>query len=190
MIPHWLDRFLYFSSHWLPPVTGIVVGFLIFGSALFFMHRHKISPLDILLLRPLRRRLAPEKPPLDQVAETPRHIYYLPTPSEDVIYLNKSNERRRGRRFWGNPIEVRIMAHFRPEPVRGAVVNRSTTGVALLVDDSYEAGTVIKLRAVLAPKDVDWIDVEIKNCRRAGRNWVIGCQFPDPPPWKAIAWLG
>jgi hypothetical protein len=171
-------------------VTGIVVGFLIFGSALFFMHRHKISPLDILLLRPLRRRLAPEKPPLDQVAETPRHIYYLPTPSEDVIYLNKSNERRRGRRFWGNPIEVRIMAHFRPEPVRGAVVNRSTTGVALLVDDSYEAGTVIKLRAVLAPKDVDWIDVEIKNCRRAGRNWVIGCQFPDPPPWKAVAWLG
>jgi hypothetical protein len=156
---------------------------------MFISYWRNIPLLDLLLLR---RR----KPPVPSTEDgsgkeiIPLALEYLATPQEDLAYLQKAEERRATKRYWGNPVEVRVISQRRPDPLRGAVVNRSTEGVALLVDDAYEAGAMLKVRAILAPKDVAWIDIEVKNCRPAGRNWVIGCQYPEPPPWKSQVWLG
>jgi hypothetical protein len=186
---HWFEHF---NSHrlwsWLPVGIGLAVACVVlFGGALFISYWKNIPLLDLLL----RRRRQPP-PSTDDPADQqiiPLALEYLATPREDLTYLDKQNERRATKRYWGNPIEVRIMSQLRPDPRRGAVVNRSTGGLAILVDDAYEPGALLKVRAILAPKDVAWIEIEVKNCHPAGRNWVIGCQYPETPPWKAVVWL-
>jgi hypothetical protein len=174
---------------WLPIAIGFVVGFLVLFTGAWFISRWMRVPLlDLMLLR-RRKPPPPQEEPVDKEI-APLALEYLPNPEQDLAYLAKEDERRANKRYWGNPIEVRITSPLRPEPCRGAVVNRSTGGIAILVDDKYETGAMLKVRAVLAPKDVGWIDVEVRNCRKAGRNFVIGCQYPTPPSWKAVAWLG
>jgi len=174
---------------WLPIASGIGVGSLVFVVALFFLHRHRVPLLRFVMLR----RFSPPEPPKQEILDepvVPLPLVYLPTPPEEAAYLKKGRNRRAAIRYWGNPVEVGIISGYRVEPVRGAVVNRSTGGVALLVDEAYDEGAKLKVRAVLAPKDVGWIDVEVRNCRKAGKTWVIGCQYPEVPPWNAVVWLG
>jgi hypothetical protein len=49
---------------------------------------------------------------------------------------------------------------------------------------------MLKVRAHQAPEGVTWIDVEVRNCRAAGQNWVIGCEYVEKPAWNAVVWLG
>jgi hypothetical protein len=176
---------------WLPIAIGLGVAFLVLlGGAWFISYWKNIPLLDLLLLR--RRKPPPPtaEPTESENAIAPLALEYLATPQQDLSYLAKEDERRATKRYWGNPIEVRITSVLHPSPRRGAVVNRSTGGIAILVDDKYETGAMLKVRAVLAPKDVAWVDIEVRNCRSAGKNYVIGCCYPAPPPWKAMAWLG
>jgi hypothetical protein len=48
----------------------------------------------------------------------------------------------------------------------------------------------VVVRAHQAPEGVTWIDVEVRNCRAAGKNWVIGCKYVEKPAWNAVVWLG
>jgi len=187
---HWFEHFNpYHWWSWLPVGIGIGVACVVlFSGAQFISYWKNIPLLDLLL----RRRLPSPPPSTDDPAGQeiiPLALEYLATPREDLSYLEKQEERRKTKRYWGNPIEVRITSQLRPDPRRGAVVNRSTGGLAILVDDNYEPGAMLKVRAILAPKDVAWIDIEVKNCNPAGRNWVIGCEYPETPPWKAVVWL-
>jgi hypothetical protein len=185
---HWLtDLIPYQLWRWIPVGSGIGVGCLVlFTGALCFSHWKRIPLRDVILLR----RRKPSAPPPNS-SDQPVQLapVYLPTPDEDIFYLRKGRERRRWVRRWGNPVEVRITSPLHPETLSGTVVNRSTGGVALLVDHAFDAGAILKVRAVLAPKNVPCLDVEVKNCRKAGRNWVVGCEYPENPPWNALVWL-
>src|SRR6266849_3728619 len=186
VLREWLIHFIpYQWWRWVPVGSGLAVGSLVlFTGALCFAHWKRVPLRDVLLLR-LRRRPDPAKPAGPAAPVVLLAPVYLPTPDEDSFYLRKRRERRRWIRRWGNPVEVRIVSSLHPEPLAGTVVNRSTGGVALLVDEAHDAGALLKVRAVLAPKDVPWLDIEVKNCRKTGRNWVIGCQYPEIPPWNA-----
>ena len=190
VVHDWLVHFIpYQWWRWVPVGSGLAVGSLVlFTGALRFSHWKRVPLRDVLLLR-WRRLPDPAKPAGPAEPVVPLAPVYLPTPDEDLFYLKKRRERRRWIRRWGNPVVVRIVSSLHPEPLAGTVVNRSTGGVALLVDDAHDAGALLKVRAVLAPKDVPWLDIEVKNCRKAGRNWVIGCQYPETPPWNAVVWL-
>ena len=190
-----LQAFGIFSANqgeiWLPVGTGIAVCCLVLGGALYFSRRQQVSLLDVLLLR--RPRQKSPAIPQEDVPEgvvTPEALQYLKTPEEDLAYLKTESERRTSVRNWGNPVEVRILAPTRVYPVRGVVINRSTGGLAILVDNAYEVGALLRVRAVQAPENVTWIGVEVKNCREVGKNWVIGCKYPETPPWNAVVWLG
>ncbi|MFL5243947.1 MAG: hypothetical protein ACJ8FY_17740 [Gemmataceae bacterium] len=186
----WLENFIpYPSEKWLPVFSGVGVGSLVFVVTVHFVHRYRVPLLNYVMLR---RPVAPA-PITEAILDEPIEqlpLVYLPTSPEESAYLKTGRERRATIRYWGNPVEVGILSGYQVEPARGTVVNRSAGGVALLVDEAYEDGAALKVRAVLAPKEVGWIDVVVRNSRKAGKNWVIGCQYPQEPPWNAVVWLG
>jgi hypothetical protein len=99
-------------------------------------------------------------------------------------------EKRAGRRRWGNPIEVNVIVPLWPDPVRGLVVNRSTGGLAILLQQEVPAGNPIAVRSVEAPLSVPFITLEVCHCLKAGRLFLVGCQFCEEVPWTVRVWFG
>jgi hypothetical protein len=170
--------------------SGVGVCCTIFLGMLYVSRRKHVSMLDILLRRspPRSQPSAGDGVPDGEV--TPEALAYLKTPLADMSHLQSGYERRKSHRRWGNPVEVQLRHPQSVIPLRGVVINRSTGGLAILVDDAYATGTQLTVRAVHAPAGVDWIAIEVKNCRAAGKNHVIGCSYPESPSWNAVVWLG
>jgi hypothetical protein len=100
-------------------------------------------------------------------------------------------ERRGSERRWGNPIEVRMKGFLnREEAVAGLVINRSKGGLAVVLDESVDPGTFLRIRPTEAPTDIPWAEVEVRHCRSAGKNWIIGCKFVGEVPWATKLWFG
>jgi hypothetical protein len=99
-------------------------------------------------------------------------------------------ERRAGRRRWGNPTEVYVNLPLGAGRLHGLVINRSTGGLALFLDREVPVGTVIKVRSIEAPVSVPGIEAEVRYCRDAGKNFLIGCQFSGEVPWNVRVWFG
>jgi len=104
------------------------------------------------------------------------------TPEDLQFEIPFGAERRAGQRRWGNPTEVDITSYLWPLRVHGIVINRSTGGIALLLDREIPTGTVIKVRSVEAPSSVPGIELEVRYCRKAGKNFLIGCEFSTMSP--------
>jgi hypothetical protein len=175
---------------WLTVGSGVAVCCTVFLGMLYVSRRSRISMLDIILRRSGRRSQRPADEEVPDGEVTPEALAYLKTPMADLAYLQAGSDRRRSARKWGNPVEVQIHPPDSAIPLRGVVINRSTGGVAILVDDAYQTGARLMLRAVQAPAGVGWIAIEVRNCRAAGKNHVIGCSYPESPPWNAVVWLG
>jgi hypothetical protein len=113
------------------------------------------------------------------------------TPAQDPeMELLPTGERRSGRRRWGNPIEVQISSPLWPGYVCGLVVNRSTGGVAVVLDREIPAGTEIGLRSVEAPYYLPAVEATVRHCRKAGKLFLIGCEFVGEVPWNVRVWFG
>jgi hypothetical protein len=121
---------------------------------------------------------------------------YWPSPSPLALPASQDSlafgreERRRWPRRWGNPVNVLVLEASKIKPSPAVVVNRSQGGLALLLDDYHEVGTVLSVRPAEAQGDIPWIQVEVRHCRKAGRQWLAGCQFVEAPPWDVWVWLG
>ncbi len=128
---------------------------------------------ELLALLPAAARGAPEGAP------------------DDLQFLSDGGvEKRAGRRRWGNPTEIYVDARLWPSPVHGLVINRSTGGLAILLQDEVPAGTSIKVHAVEAPRSVPSVTMEVRHCRKAGQLFLIGCEFCDEVPWNVRVWFG
>jgi hypothetical protein len=171
---------------------GTAVSCLVYLAALYVARRRQVSMLDVLLFRRSRKQsLAPPEEDVPNGVVTPEALKYLKTPEEDLAYLQTAPERRTSVRRWGNPVEVQILSRLTSANLlRGVIINRSTGGLAILVDDAYDQGDILTVRAAQAPPDVSGVDVEVRSCREAGRNWVIGCKYTETPAWNAVAWFG
>jgi hypothetical protein len=99
-------------------------------------------------------------------------------------------ERRRARRRWANPVEVILISPFHNKPVHGLVFNRSTGGLAILTELSFEPGTVLAVRGVEAPQGIGFANVCVRHARKASKLWVIGCQYHGEIAWNVKAWFG
>lgn len=152
-----------------------------------------LEPVPRSKLRSLVRRLRWRRPePVPHVLTADR-----PTVDEMAIMLESMvdeavkvhKEMRNSPRRWGDPREVRIKL---PDERRlcGVVINRSEGGVALLLDEKFALDLVVAVRATEAPADVPWINVQVRHCRKAGRNWLVGCQYQESPPWNVLVWFG
>jgi PilZ domain-containing protein len=109
---------------------------------------------------------------------------------EEVQFGAGAAERRAGRRRWGNPTEVYLTSQFWPASVHGLVINRSTGGLAVFVDQEAPEGSNLKIRSVEAPKYVPTVEIEVRYCRKVGKNYLLGCQFCGEIPWNARVWFG
>ena len=132
---------------------------------------------DLLKKVPAPARRAPE-------AQVPRE------PDEPELLPGGVAERRAGRRRWGNPIEVQISSRLWPGYVCGLIVNRSTGGVAVVLDREVPGGTAVGLRSVEAPVSTAAVEATVRHCRKAGKNYLIGCEFAGEVPWNVRVWFG
>jgi hypothetical protein len=177
---------------WVPLGTGTAVSCVVYLLARHIANRHQISMLDVLLFRRRRHRVLAGVPDEDVPSGvvSPEALKYLKTPEEDIAYLETAPERRKSVRRWGKPVEVKILAPLVTGLLRGVIINRSAGGIAVLVDDEYAEGVNLTVRAVQAPQYVPGVEVEVRTCRKAGKNFVIGCKYSEEAPWNAIAWFG
>jgi hypothetical protein len=115
-------------------------------------------------------------------------------PPEEVEFLQSGGANLRASpRRWGNPTDVQIKLPYLSHDVdtlHGLVINRSAGGLAILVDGEIKDGTIVKVRSAEAPTYVPSVDVEVRYCRKAGRNHFIGCKFCGEIPWNVRVWFG
>ena len=110
---------------------------------------------------------------------------------EDLQFQTQGGiEKRAGRRRWGNPTEVHIISPIWPPRTHGLVINRSTGGLAILLEHEVPAGTSIEVHSVEAPSSVPFIKMQVCHCRKAGGLFLIGCQFCEEVPWNIRVWFG
>jgi hypothetical protein len=100
-------------------------------------------------------------------------------------------ERRATPRRKGNPISVQITNGARTtDAVQGWVVDRSTGGLRLLVDEAVPAGTLLHVRPAKVHAKFPWVQVRVKNCYPERRSWSLGCQFVNKMSWEELQHFG
>lgn len=98
-------------------------------------------------------------------------------------------ERRAAPRRGGNPKSVQI-SNADGESLQGWVVDRSSGGVRLLVDQALDIDTVLSLRPTNAHPSVGWIQVRVKSCRPERNSFNIGCEFVNKLSWSELQVFG
>lgn len=100
-------------------------------------------------------------------------------------------ERRSAPRRKGNPISVYITnGSPASEAIEGWVMDRSTGGLRLLVDEAMTPGTLLNVRPVKALAHFPWIQVRVKNCFPERKSWSLGCQFLHKMTWEDLQHFG
>jgi hypothetical protein len=202
---------------WLPVLVGLVVGGLVLLVAylrarrrrrLLFASREEDLPWDEMLemLKEQKRHGAEgggEDLPPDRLLElllsrmpegpTRRHDEGPDeggpeAPPAHVAW--RGGERRRGVRRWGKPTEVVLTSSLLPAPIRGLVLNRSTGGLAIAVEQEAQQGAVFLVRSVEAPASVPAVAVEVRHCQPVSGRFILGCQFQAEIPWNVRVWFG
>lgn len=100
-------------------------------------------------------------------------------------------ERRGGLRRKGTPIAVLITdAAATAPPFGGWVVERSRTGLGMLVDRPIGVGTRLNIKPSEAGANFPWILVDVKSCRPDKDNARLGCHFVSKVPWSLLLKFG
>jgi hypothetical protein len=125
-------------------------------------------------------------PPASPRALWPTGLVRLP-PKESTAKANRRvSDRRKGK-----PKKV-----YLADPATGAtigtcwVIDRSRSGLGLIVRHPLTLGAILQVKAVDAPDDVEWTPVEVRNCRPRGSKWMVGCRFTTPLPWSVLLLFG
>jgi PilZ domain len=151
----------------LPIVVGVCTAFGLIGS----LH----------LYSRLRRKQVPAAPQQTEPFG----------PVCDPFVQGSNEEMRQAFRRKGNPIEVLVVdTSVQTAPVKGYVINRSVGGLCLEMDNAVELLTELRVRPTNAPHIAPWVNVVVRNSRKAQRGYEIGCQFVKIPPWPILMMFG
>jgi PilZ domain len=112
-------------------------------------------------------------------------------PSSSDPYLQGGRaEKRSSLRRGGSQVSVFVSdAEGEARPIRGTVVDRSAGGLAIAVDEPLPPGEVLSVR-VANTQDMPWVQVSVRNFRREGNYYLLGCQFLRPQPWSILLLFG
>lgn len=101
------------------------------------------------------------------------------------------SERRTEPRRKGNPVSVQVSnSNNTSEPFQGWVVDRSTGGVRLLVDQEVKPGSVLSLRPTKSHPGFTWVQIKVKSCRPERSSFNLGCQFMRKLTWSELQVFG
>jgi hypothetical protein len=101
-----------------------------------------------------------------------------------------NRERRSAPRRKGNPISVQISNGSGNDAIQGWVLDRSSGGLRLLVDDPMTPGTVLSIRPAKVHENFPWVKVKVKNCHPERKSWNVGCQFVEKIAWDDLQHFG
>jgi hypothetical protein len=200
-------------STWAALAAGALVSCLVFGTSAIFgrWRKQRLSEasreedlpweeFQALLDQRNQDREAAGLPPEEATPEELEQILAklpaladprpLELPEDREFKLVEGSERRAGYRRWGNPTQVLAKPRGSEDELHGLVVNRSTGGLGILADKEVAPGSFVSVRAVDAPSYVPSVWVEIRHCLKAGRGFVLGCQFCSEIPWNVRVWFG
>jgi hypothetical protein len=110
-----------------------------------------------------------------------------PTAEDDLA----AEERRADPRRKGNPVSVQVSNEkATSEPFQGWVVDRSTGGVRLLVDQEVKPNTVLSVRPTKSHPGFTWVQVKVKSCKPERSSFNLGCQFMRKLTWAEMQAFG
>jgi hypothetical protein len=123
-------------------------------------------------------------PPTEEPVEEPAAVA---EDEEDADWENRRTETRRK----GNPVSVQVSnSTHTAEPFQGWVVDRSTGGVRLLVDQEVKPGSVLSVRPTKSHPGFTWVQVKVKSCRPERSSFNLGCQFLRKLSWTELQVFG
>jgi PilZ domain-containing protein len=192
---------------WMHLAMGLGVGCLVFSATGYLAKRRQERATvpdeedlpweDLLeLLKARYKERASEHLAADELCEAllaqlpPGGVRQRLTLVEEAAQREKFGDRRSSRRRWLNPLAVSFYTPLQADPMHGLVINRSTGGLALLTDCEFTEGTTLFIRSLEAPASVPAAKVQVRHARRAGRMWLIGCQYVGDLPWNVKVWFG
>jgi hypothetical protein len=155
-------------ERWAGPAIVFLVGAFSAGAILF---------LGRLILRG-RGRLGPPMPGTTHF-------------QRDPFFYGSASEKRSSVRRTGKLIKVLITdAKAQSKPIEGWVIDRSMGGLCVAIPDKVPETTILSLRTVDAPREVPWVQVEVRRCESRGDRYEIGCQFVRTPSWSILLLFG
>jgi hypothetical protein len=137
---------------------------------------------------------APPTPPSkDTIHSRAPVLQPQPEPEAELEFEEEEEEsrgeRRASPRRGGNPVSVQI-TNSDGESYQGWVVDRSSGGVRLLVDQSFNTGTILNVKPTKAHPSLNWIKVRVKSCRPERNSFKVGCEFVNKMSWAELQALG
>ena len=124
--------------------------------------------------------------PLVYLAAQVGRRHRLPAPPD-----GGRSERRSSLRSGGTHPSVLLSdAEVEARLVRGTVIDRSSTGLAIAVDELVRPGEVLSVRVAANYQEMPWVQVMVRNFRREGSYFLLGCQFLCPQPWDILMLFG
>jgi hypothetical protein len=75
-------------------------------------------------------------------------------------------------------------------PRRANVLNRTSGGVRLAVQQDIPAGSILRMLAGNAPANTPWAEVSVRWCEEANGYFEVGCQFQGKLPWSVLLMFG
>jgi hypothetical protein len=107
----------------------------------------------------------------------------------DPFIMGSAGERRKSIRRKRSSVAVFVSrAEGRGLEIPGSIVERSLTGLGIVVSMAFPRGTALKVR--LQHGNVAALQVQVRNCRQQEKQWFLGCQFTQTPPANVFMLLG
>lgn len=110
---------------------------------------------------------------------------------EDPLASQGTNERRVAARRGGHPVTVDLHDPDEAQPMQhGWVMDRSVSGLCLMVPNALPIGSFWKVRPSNAPQTTPPVRVEVINCAADGAEWKLGCRFEKTPNYAILLMFG
>lgn len=134
----------------------------------------------------------PQTAPATSSAAVPNEPYTsrrktpMPVKEEQVdpmslpVDLDEAQDLRSSPRRRNTPMLVLIATTDPNAPVtEGWLLDRSLGGLGIIVEQSMDEGTLLRIRPADALPSFRWVRVQVRNCVAVGKRWKVGCRFED-----------
>ncbi|HBI45255.1 MAG TPA: hypothetical protein DDY78_20735 [Planctomycetales bacterium] len=102
-----------------------------------------------------------------------------------------THERRTAIRRGGHPVTLDLHDPEELQPSQqGWVLDRSLSGLCLMVPNALPIGSFWKVRPCNAPQAMPLVRVEVKSCAPDGAEWKLGCRFEKTPNYAVLLMFG
>jgi hypothetical protein len=134
------------------------------------------------LLASVKNAAAAPASPKEAPAKSPIRV--------DPFLMGSASEKRSMVRRGGLTVPVVLCRAVGGAPVEASVVDRSLKGLGIVVHRPFTRGTSLTVRPRDAHEKTPSVQVEVRNCRHKGKQWLLGCDFLHTPPANVLMLLG